>query len=161
MTEIPKWLELAKSLEGLKEIPGPKHSSKIQAMLTKLRAWWQDDETPWCGTFVAYCLQSSGQPIIKNWFRAKEWISYGKGLDLLSLAPGAILVFSRSGGGHVGFYVGESKGFYSVLGGNQANAVNVMRIDKSRCIGARWPEGVPVTGGPVKISVGKTSKNEA
>jgi uncharacterized protein (TIGR02594 family) len=160
MAEV-KWLELARSLVGLKEIPGPKHSTVIQGWLTKLKAWWQDDETPWCGTFVAHCLQESGQPIIKNWFRAKEWLSYGEGLPFHRLCPGAILVFARSGGGHVGFYVGEDKTYFSVLGGNQSNAVNIMRIEKARCIGARWPKGVPVVGGPVKIAAGKVSKNEA
>ena len=157
----PKWLEIARGLQGLKEIPGPKHNSTIQKWLTDLRAWWQDDETPWCGTFVAHCLQAAGQPITKNWFRAKEWANYGKGLDLSALSPGAVLVFARTGGGHVGFYVGESKGYYSVLGGNQSNAVNIMRIEKTRCIAARWPEGVPVTGGPVNLTAGKVSKNEA
>lgn len=161
MAEEVKWLEIARGLVGLKEIPGPKHSGVIQGWLTKLRAWWQDDETPWCGTFVAHCLQEAGQPIIKNWFRAKEWKDYGEGLNFSTLAPGAVLVFSRSGGGHVGFYVGEDRNYFSVLGGNQANAVNVMRIEKARCIAARWPKGVPVTGGPARLTAGKVSKNEA
>ena len=71
-------------------------------------------------------------------------------------------MFSRAGGGHVGFYVGEDRFYYRVLGGNQQNAVNVMRIAKSRCVAIRWPKGVPVTGGPIHMETDtRVSKNEA
>jgi hypothetical protein len=71
-------------------------------------------------------------------------------------------VFSRKGGGHVGFYVGEDKTYFHVLGGNQSNAVNVMRIAKARCVAIRWPTGVPVVGGPIHIaSNAAVSSNEA
>jgi hypothetical protein len=73
-----------------------------------------------------------------------------------------VLVFARKGGGHVGFYVGEDATAYHVLGGNQGNAVNVMRIAKDRCIAIRWPEGEPVVGKPVILaSNGQLSRNEA
>ena len=39
MAEEVPWLTIAKGLVGLKEIPGPKHSTVIQSWLTKLRAW--------------------------------------------------------------------------------------------------------------------------
>lgn len=157
----PSWLEEARKYEGLKEVPGPKHNPVILGWLRRLKAWWSEDETPWCGTFVAHCLEASGLPIIPNWFRAKEWAFYGSNLRASHVAPGAILVFARSGGGHVGFYVGEDANFFYVLGGNQSNAINVMRIAKARCVAVRWPRGVPVTGGPVQMAGGKTSTNEA
>lgn len=157
----PKWLTEAKKHIGLREIPGSRHNKTIILWLAKLKAWWSDDETPWCGTFVAQCLQSSGLPVAKNWFRAKDWATYGSNLRFSHLAPGAILVFAREGGGHVGFYVGEDGSFYYVLGGNQSNGVNVMKLAKARCIAARWPTGVPVTGGPVQMAGGVVSTNEA
>lgn len=157
----PLWLAEARKHEGLKEIPGPKHNPTITGWLNKLRAWWTDDETPWCGTFVAHCLQVAGLPIIKNWFRAKEWAEYGSNLRSTHVAPGAILVFAREGGGHVGFYVGEDANFYFVLGGNQSNSVNVMKLAKARCIAIRWPKDVPVLGKPVRMAGGIVSKNEA
>ena len=49
----PSWLKIARSYEGLKEIPGPRHNQTIIRWLGKLKAWWSDDETPWCGVFVA------------------------------------------------------------------------------------------------------------
>jgi len=155
------WLDTAKKLEGLREIPGPKHNPKIIGWLRDLNAWWSEDETPWCGTFVAHCIKEAGLPVPKFWFRAKGWADYGSLLRPDRLAPGAILVFDRQGGGHVGFYVGEDAGHYFVLGGNQANGVNVMKLGKSRLVASRWPKGVPVTGGPVRMAGGRVSTNEA
>ena len=111
----------------------------------------------------AHCLQQVGLPVAKNWFRAKDWATYGSNLRSTHVAPGAILVFARQGGGHVGFYVGEDNVYYHVLGGNQANSVNVMRLAKMRCIAIRWPKDQPVLGGPVRISssTAAISGNEA
>lgn len=157
----PSWLKIARSYDGLKEIPGPRHNQTIIRWLGKLRAWWSDDETPWCGVFVAHCMQESWLPFPKFYMRAKAWSDYGSLLRRDRLAPGAILVFDRAGGGHVGFYVGEDAGFYYVLGGNQSNAVNVMKLGKSRLVASRWPKGEPVIGKPVYLNGGSVSTNEA
>jgi uncharacterized protein (TIGR02594 family) len=145
----------------LAEIRGPRHNSKIIGWLDKLGAWWRDDETPWCGVFVAHCVQDVGLPYPKYYMRAKAWVDYGSLLRPDRLAPGAILVFDRAGGGHVGFYVGEDDGHYFVLGGNQGNAVNVMKLGKGRLLASRWPKGEPVIGGYVFMRGGKVSTNEA
>jgi uncharacterized protein (TIGR02594 family) len=157
----PSWLKIARSYDGLKEIPGPRHNQTIIRWLVKLRAWWNDDETPWCGVFVAHCMQESWLPFPQLYMRAKAWSDYGSLLRRDRLAPGAILVFDRAGGGHVGFYVGEDAGFYYVLGGNQSNAVNVMKLGKSRLVASRWPKGEPVIGKPVYLNGGSVSTNEA
>lgn len=161
MTSRPPWLVKAESYAGLKEIPGPRHNAKIVGWLRDLKAWWSDDETAWCGTFVAHCLSESGLPIPKLWFRARAWAEYGSLLRPDRLAPGAVLVFERQGGGHVGFYVGEDPGFFYVLGGNQANGVNIMKLGKSRLIASRWPKDVPVIGKPARMAGGPVSRNEA
>lgn len=157
----PSWLKIARSYDGLKEIPGPRHNQTIIRWLGKLNAWWSNDETPWCGVFVAHCMQESWLPFPKFYMRAKAWSDYGSLLRRDRLAPGAILVFDRAGGGHVGFYVGEDAGFYYVLGGNQSNAVNVMKLGKSRLVASRWPKGEPVIGKPVYLNGGSVSTNEA
>lgn len=157
----PSWLKIARSYDGLKEIPGPRHNQTIIRWLGKLRAWWSDDETPWCGVFVAHCMQKCRLPFPKLYMRAKAWSDYGSLLRRDRLALGAILVFDRAGGGHVGFYVGEDAGFYYVLGGNQSNAVNVMKLGKSRLVASRWPKGEPVIGKPVYLNGGSVSTNEA
>lgn len=158
----PRWLTVARGYVGTREIAGPKHSTRILGWLSRLKSWIKDDETPWCGTFVAAIMQEVGLPYPKEFPRAKAWADYGANLRTTHLAPGAILVFSRDGGGHVGFYVGEDASAYHVLGGNQSNAVNVTRILKNRCIATRWPKGEPVTGAPVRMAVnGAVSRNEA
>lgn len=162
MTE-PEWLTIARKNIGTKEIVGPKHNSKILNWLTKLKAWWNNDETAWCGTFCAAMMQEAGLPYPKEWFRAKAWSEYGSLIRPHLIAPGAILVFERKGGGHVGFYIGEDDLCYHVLGGNQGNAVSVSRILKGRCIATRWPKGEPVIGKPVKLKTDGTpmTTNEA
>lgn len=158
----PRWLTIAKGYQGVREIAGPKHSPTIMGWLRRLGSWIKDDETPWCGTFCAAVMHEAGLPYPREYPRARAWADYGARLQTHVLAPGAILVFSRNGGGHVGFYVGEDATAYHVLGGNQANAVNIMRIAKARCIATRWPRGEAVTGGPVQLAVnGQLSSNEA
>jgi len=130
---LPSWLETAKKFDGLREVQGPKHNGIILGWLEKLNAWWN----------------------------SKAWADYGSLLRRDRLAPGAILVFDRAGGGHVGFYVGEDAGHYFVLGGNQGNAVNVMKLGKTRLVASRWPKGEPVIGKPVYMKGGKVSINEA
>lgn len=161
MTE-PRWLGIARQYVGVREIAGPKHNKIIMGWLQRLKSWIKDDETPWCGSFVAAVMQEAGLPYPSAYPRAKAWADYGASLRTTHLAPGTILVFSRDGGGHVGFYVGEDATAYHVLGGNQSNAVNITRILKSRCIATRWPKGEPVIGGPVRLAAnGQVSRNEA
>lgn len=157
----PRWLRLAEGYVGVREVRGPRHNPTIIRWLERLNAWWSNDEVPWCGVFCAAVMQEAGLPYPKLYMRAKAWSDYGALLRPDRLAPGAILVFDRKGGGHVGFYVGEDAGFYYVLGGNQSNAVNVMKLGKSRLVASRWPRGEPVIGKPVYMTGGMVSTNEA
>lgn len=159
----PRWLKIARSYVGVREFPGPKHNPTIIGWLRKLKSWIKDDETPWCGTFVAAVMQEAGLPYPREFPRAKAWADYGSRLQTHVLAPGAILVFVRDGGGHVGFYVGEDSANYHVLGGNQGNAVSVTKISKSRLLASRWPKGEPVIGKPVLLAMDgrPVSRNEA
>lgn len=157
----PKWLTYARTKLGEREIAGPRHNPWIVRGLAKLKAWWSDDETPWCGFFVAHCMEEVGIPFPKHWYRAKGWVEYGSRLRSTHVAPGAILVFDRAGGGHVGFYVGESLRYFYVLGGNQGNKVSIVPIAKERCVAIRWPKDEAVIGKMVYMTGGKVSKNEA
>ncbi|CCI73078.1 TPA: TIGR02594 family protein [Neisseria meningitidis] len=135
--ELP-WLAEAGKHIGLKEIPGAKHNPIIQSWLKDLGAWWQDDETPWCGVFVAHCLKMAGRDIPKNWFRARAYETYG--LPLEQPAYGCVATFTRKGGGHVGFVVGETeKGDLLIQSGNQSNGVNIAAFPRSRATSYRWP----------------------
>lgn len=159
----PPWLIEARRLIGTREIPGPSHNSFIARGWARLGApWYNDDETPWCGLFVAHCIEAAGLPYPSGgmFARAKSWAGWGK-----ACAPmlGAVVVFGRQGGGHVGFLVGQSRSSWYVLGGNQKNAVNIMPLLKTRQIegGIRWPGSLAVSRVAVPaMSGGVQSVNE-
>jgi uncharacterized protein (TIGR02594 family) len=163
----PKWLKVARAKLGTREAAGTANSPAILGWAKRLGTKvlgmiYNADSVPWCGVFVAYCLQEDGIEPAPVSVRAMSWAIWGLAIRPERLAPGTVLVFERTGGGHVGFYVGEDAIAYHVLGGNQDNAVTIARIAKSRCVARRWPEGRPVLGKPVRNAVeGKTlSRNE-
>jgi uncharacterized protein (TIGR02594 family) len=157
------WIVEAKKHIGLKEIPGPKHNSVILGWLKSLKAWWSEDETPWCGTFVAHCMKTCNISVPNNWMRALAWAEWG--VKLSSPVNGCVVVFKRAGGGHVGFVMGQTTdGFLSVLGGNQGNSVTVAKFDKGRVVGYYWPKEVSMpSNGKLNIvsNSGTVSTNEA
>lgn len=145
----PAWLTLARTQIGVREIVGPRHSPVIMGWVQELGAGVlgikvNDDETPWCGTFMAWLMKRSGlrTPLIAvraaSWGRAGKW-----GRELLGPRPGCVMVFTRAGGGHVGLYLGEDETHFHILGGNQTNSVSVTRVAKERLAdgGMRWPFG--------------------
>lgn len=160
----PKLLVQAWKLRGTKEIVGKKHNPVILAMFDA--CGWEyidDDETPWCGAFMGYSAILSGLEIPRIAIRAKEWANWGTAQEIAML--GDVLVFDRKGGGHVGIYVAEDEDCYHVLGGNQGNAVSVIRIEKNRCTAIRrtpWKVAQPKNVRVIKVlAEGIISTNEA
>jgi uncharacterized protein (TIGR02594 family) len=148
-TTEPKWLTVARKLNGTREIPGPANNNLIAKGWAKLGAtWFNDDATPWCGWFVAHCMNEAGLPYPgKGMFaRAKSWLDWGKSCQPVL---GAVVVFGRNGGGHVGFLVGQGVSEFYVLGGNQSDMVSIAPIAKSRALGYRWPVSLPVGTTPL------------
>lgn len=158
---MTQWVIEAKKHEGLKEIAGKETNLKIKSWLSNLRAWWSDDETPWCGTFAAHCMKFAGYHIPKHWYRAKDWLNWGH--SIIEPVYGCVAVFTREGGGHVGFVVGkDSLGRIMVLGGNQGNVVSIKPFDKSRVAGYRLPVGYESTKElPLMVTQLQSSTNEA
>jgi uncharacterized protein (TIGR02594 family) len=158
----PLWIEYAEKQIGLSEIKGPDTSPTIKKWLSSLRAWWTDDETPWCGVFVAACLSYSWLKYPKAYYRAKSYLEWGTKLE--TPVYGCVVIFERVGGGHVGFVVGkDDKGRLMVLGGNQGNKVSIAPFDTSRVAGYRYPSenGYTLAPLPVIASNQEYSKNEA
>lgn len=146
------WIKEAYKHIGLKEIPGKEHNKTIQNWLRELKAWWDDDETPWCGVAVAHCVKTANLTYPKMYMRALAWNEYG--VELKEPKPGCIVTFTRSGGGHVGFVVGTAaNGDLVVLGGNQGNAMSLAKFPKSRVSSYRWPAGYPLPGSDVQLQV--------
>ncbi len=139
----PVWLTLARGFIGTREIKGPAHNPVITGWLAKLGAWWRDDETPWCGVFVAQVFDQIGMVIPRHWMRARDWLTWGR--PLVSPILGCVVVFKRDGGGHVGFCVGQTPtGYLMILGGNQGDEVNLRAFSRGRVLGYRWPLGQPL-----------------
>ena len=161
----PVWLDTAKNLIGVKEFPGAPSNPVILNWAKKLGKIlgfnYNDDAIPWCGLFATYVLVENNYMPASVPLRASSWQTWGVGLTQPSL--GCVLVFTRQGGGHVGFYVSEDADYYHVLGGNQSDKVCIERIAKARCAAIRWPAGtdLPTTGPIVKKFDGTVSTNEA
>lgn len=164
----PIWLSVAAAFLGLREIAGPQSSILILRWVKDIGApaWFDNDDKPWCALFVNRILLACGLPVAGKGFdllRAKSFESWGRAQTAPSV--GAVLVFTRDGGGHVGFYLGENEHAYLVRGGNQGNAVSDTWISKSRLSAIRWPDGVPLPLeiGPVMLDANgaPVSSNEA
>jgi len=163
----PKILVEALNCYGVYEFSGEENNPLIIEWAKEIGGWiggwYTEDSIPWCGLFVGICAKRAGFPHSQKMLSARSWVEWGRESDKPSL--GDVLVFSRSGGGHVGFYVGEDDEFYHVLGGNQSDAVNIMRIRKSRLISARrceWRVRQPENVRVIKLSGrGNISENES
>lgn len=112
-----------------------------------------------CAAFAGAMLERVG--IRSTRFEgAKSYLEWGNPIG--NAVYGCIVVFTREGGGHVGFVVGKTKeGELLVLGGNQSDAVNVRTFTPARVSGYRWPKGIPVTTQPMPISTAERSNSEA
>lgn len=146
-TDDKPWYEVALSLIGLQEDPRTGYSNPdVLALADAPNIDYDSDDIAWCGLFVAHCVAYAlaNEPLPTNPLGARNWIKFG-----IACSPqlGSVLVFWRVAPddwrGHVGFYAGEDKNYYHVLGGNQSNSVSIARIPKYRLLGARWP----ITGG--------------
>ena len=168
MSEL-SWIREARKHIGLREIKGGKHNPLILSWLQNLLAWWANDEVPWCGVFTAECLRVGQRALPKHWYRASDYLNWGTRLD--SPCYGCVVVFTRQGGGHVGFGVGEDKlGTLWVLGGNQSDAVSIAPFSIGRVSGYRWPPsatGAAMSPDPSRYTLlilsssGRVSSNES
>ncbi|MEY2653120.1 MAG: hypothetical protein RLZZ524_147 [Pseudomonadota bacterium] len=160
MTTDPQWLAIARPLLGLHEIRGAEHSPEILGMWRAIkRSGIQSDEVPWCAAFVGACLERAG--IRSSRFEsAASYLTWGVRLD--GPVHGCIVIFSRDGGGHVGFVVGQdSAGRLLVLGGNQGDQVSVKAFPRDRVTGYRWPVDVPIHSAPLQLGAAEASRSEA
>lgn len=162
---IPSWLAVARQFKGTKEAPGSVDNPLILGWAKEIGGWesnfYKHDSIAWCGLFVAICMKRGGQEIAKDYLGARNWAVWGK--PVLKPVLGAVMVFQRPGGGHVGFYEGEDATTYMVTGGNQGDSVSTTRIAKNRCVAMRWPADLEVTGEQVFVDARgiEVSRDEA
>lgn len=136
------WYEEARRLVGVREVAGSGSAPEILAFAKTIDIDYPSDDIPWCGLFVGHCIGATlgDEPLPANPLGARAWLGFGQPCEP---QLGAVLVFWResktSFKGHVGFYHGEEPDNFHVLGGNQSDAVSVVKMPRSRFLGARWP----------------------
>ena len=151
----------ARKNTGVQETKGGMHTPEVLKYWKDIRRGGiKDDETPWCAAFVGAMLERSGVKSTR-FESAKSYLDWGQ---LLALpVVGCIVIFTREGGGHVGFVVGrDAKGNLLVLGGNQGDEVNIKAFPVSRVTGYRWPIDRPIPVEPLPtLGAAQLSKSEA
>jgi uncharacterized protein (TIGR02594 family) len=139
----PPWLSvaLAELAAGVREIAGDGSNPRIEAYHACAAGGAARDGVPWCGSFLAFCLDAARSPNLGS-KRAADWLRFGQKLD--GPRRGCIVVLapqSAGASGHVGFWMGQRDGKVLLLGGNQSDAVCIapFRLADVRRGGYRWP----------------------
>ena len=140
-----RWVGRMRKHVGLTEIKGFKHNPIILDYIDKAfkatgqKTWIKDDETAWCGSFLGgvFAEAELAKHIPKEFFRALSWAQVGA--KLTKPCYGCVVVFKRTGGGHVGIVVGKTKtGRLKVLGANQSDQVNIQDFPTDEVVAYRW-----------------------
>ena len=149
----PPWLAVARDemQRIVVEIPGDRSNDRITLYHVTAGVADSRDSTPWCGSFVTFCMKKSGLPVVENAVPsspalARSWSTWGRSLNAGEKPPiGAVVVVND--GGHVGFLaerpVGETEPedkFIWILGGNQGNPrqVGIVRFPRNPTDQYRW-----------------------
>jgi len=147
----PIWLRVFRFVEGLQEVPGTVSNPVILKWNAAIGgpSWYDNDDKAWCALALNAVFHTCGFPLAGAGFdllRAKFFATWGTALTVPTL--GAVMVFERPEGAHVGLYLGERKDAYCIFGANQSNTVGIAWIAKKRLTAVRWPSGeaVPSTG---------------
>ena len=130
-TDSFSWMDIARAELGQREVKGAKHNPRIIEYHKTTTLKGTTDEIPWCSSFVNWVMKQAGYPGT-NSAAARSWLQYGQ--RLAAPVPGCIVVLSRDGGGHVGFYMGQDSYGLKILGGNQGDAVTVAQYPANRCL---------------------------
>lgn len=131
------WMAYAIAELGVTEAAGAANNPRVVKYLKTVG--YSDDSVPWCSAFVNWCMQQAKYKGTDK-PNARSWLNWVGALPMASPQLGAVTIFTREGGGHVGFYVNTEGDDILVLGGNQkGDAVNVRPYAKSRLLGYRWP----------------------
>jgi uncharacterized protein (TIGR02594 family) len=141
MTQVEEfpWMPIALAELGTTEDAGDGSNPRVVEYLrsTSLgRGMASTDATPWCSAFVNWCVESAGLSGT-NSAAARSWLNWGKPLEVPR--RGCVVVLSRDGGGHVGFFLRTSPVGIWLLGGNQNNRVMEAAYHPSRLLGFRVP----------------------
>lgn len=134
------WFDIAVKEIGVKEVSGSGDNPRIvqyHKSTTLSAPDASQDETPWCSSFVNWCVEKSGNAGTDSAW-ARSWLNWGK--RTTTPVVGCIVVFERGAGfGHVGFFISKNSTAITILGGNMSNAVRIDDYPVSRLLGYRIP----------------------
>jgi len=134
---------------GQKEIPGQEHNKRIMEYAKDCQMAYPGDETAWCSLFVNW-LMFKVECEKTNKLTARSWLEVGIHVDIPVL--GDIVILWRdnphSWKGHVGLFITQYHGKIYILGGNQANMVNITGYKEIQLLEFRSPKAL----NPTKIS---------
>jgi uncharacterized protein (TIGR02594 family) len=166
----PRMVNEALKEYGVREAPGGADNSEIVAWAREvgLAQIYVHDSEAWCGLFMAVCAKRAGKQAPHSPLWALSWADFGRKSPEPSF--GDVLVFRRTDGhghtlgGHVALYVGEDQEAFHCLGGNQGNAVSIVRVSKDRIAAVRRPAytTTPLNAVPMHLDAhGALSVDEA
>ncbi len=115
---------------GVHEIAGSGANPAIVEYHSKTSLRATSDEVPWCSSITMWAALKAGMHVGRTNAAARSWATWGENYPFFT---GAIAVFEN----HVGVALRLGDGGIYLLGGNQANAVNVQLTKRSDFIGYR------------------------
>lgn len=119
----------ALSQYGTTEIVGGNHNIKILKYFQEIgQGWVKDDETAWCAAFLNAILKRCNLPHTGK-LNARSFLEIGTSTSNPEIGDVVVLwrVTKDSPYGHVGLFVARDTSWVYILGGNQANAVNISK----------------------------------
>lgn len=98
-----------------------------------------EDATAWCAAFMGAMLNRSGGRGTGS-LLARSYLEWGVAVAREDAQPGDVVILKRGGSswqGHVGFFVRDNGSTITILGGNQADAVNRRAYPAANLLGIR------------------------
>lgn len=179
---LPRTIQEALPLLGVQEVVGRGSNKTIIGWRDELNqdgiqiSGYSDDDIPWCGLMAAIVAHRADKEVpamplwARNWAKFGEPVAERRGGKLIYLdgkvpSLGDCMVYERpGGGGHVEWYIAETKTAFIGIGGNKSNAVRIGGIAKARCIAVRRPvmKNPPASVRPYFVTTaGALTQNEA
>jgi uncharacterized protein (TIGR02594 family) len=152
-----------RALTGTREVSGSEDSpivmswkidiARVFPQLTAYLRNYTHDSVPWCGLTMAEVMSLCTPPIMppynphedtESFLFANSWAKWGDPIQAGKPIAGCVMVFKRTGGGHVSLLEKIEGDKIWIRGGNQSDMVNVTtRTLDDSFVAARWPHGWP------------------
>lgn len=125
---IPPHMLYATIELGVKEYTSDGKNPRITEYFTAAGMPYLDQQTSWCGVFLAYCLQKAGYTFgpqfVRKLANSQTWFGFPERVGPPQVGDVVILTNQQDGRfGHVGLFVQETDRAVLLLGGNQKNEV--------------------------------------